>query len=69
MRTKTFDAVKLVRELRDKLSQEMEPMTPEERARYIRDRAASTRLGRSLSADDGNAAQQADAADRPSAGR
>src|SRR6266851_3799491 len=38
MTTKTFDSVKLMRELRDKLSQEMEHMTAEERLRYIRAR-------------------------------
>ncbi|MFQ5600049.1 MAG: hypothetical protein ACE5G2_05800 [Candidatus Krumholzibacteriia bacterium] len=65
---KTFDAVKLMRELRDKLSQEMEEMTPEERMRYIREKAASTALGKTI-AQDKNKAAQADAADRPSAGR
>jgi hypothetical protein len=45
MTTKTFDSVKLMRELRDKLSQEMEHMTAEERLRYIRGKAASTGLG------------------------
>ncbi len=69
MTTKTFDAVKLMRDLRDRLSQEMEQMTPEERVRYIRDRAASTGLWRKIAGDEGDAAQQADAADRPSAGR
>ena len=69
MTTKTFDAVKLMRELRDKLSQEMERMTPEERVRHIRDRAASTALGRTIAEHEGDAAQQADATDRPSAGR
>ncbi len=68
MRTKTFDAVKLMRELRDRLSQEMEHMTPEERVRYISDRAAATGLGRKLAEDDKGAAQ-ADAADQPSTGR
>lgn len=51
MKAKTFDAVKLMRELRDKLSQEMEGMTLEERLRYIRVKAASTALGRTLSQD------------------
>jgi hypothetical protein len=69
MKTKTFDAVKLMRELRDRLSQEMERMTPEERIRYISEKASSTGLARKLAEDDKNAAQQADAADRPSAGR
>lgn len=69
MKTKTFDAVKLMRELRDKLSQEMDKMTPAERLRYIRDRAASTALGRTIAQDESKAGQPADAADRPSAGR
>jgi hypothetical protein len=69
MTTKTFDAVKLMRELRNKLSQEMESMTPEQRVRYIRGKAASTALGRTIVQDKSNAAQQADASNRPSAGR
>ncbi|MBI2190588.1 MAG: hypothetical protein HYU36_01220 [Planctomycetes bacterium] len=69
MTTKTFDAVKLMRQLRDKLSQEMEEMTPEERLHYIRDKAASTALGKTLAQYACKAAQQGDAADRPSAGR
>jgi hypothetical protein len=44
MTTKTLDSVKLMRELRDKLSQEMEHMTADERLRYIRGKAASTRI-------------------------
>lgn len=69
MTTKTFDSVKLMRELRAKISQDMEHMTPEERIRYIQDKAASIAIGRTLAGQDGDAAQQADAADRPSAGR
>ena len=69
MRTKTFDAVKLMRELRDKLSQEMERMTPEERTRYISEKAASTDLAKKLAEDDKHAAQQAGAAGRPAADR
>ena len=68
MTTKTFDAVKLMRELRDKLSDAMEQMTPEERVRYIRERAASTNLGPAVAEDEGGVATQADAADRPSPG-
>jgi hypothetical protein len=63
MRTKTFDAVKLMRDLRDKLSKDMEHMTAEERMRYIRGKAASTRLGREIGEDKGDSAGQADAAD------
>ena len=69
MKTKTFDAVKLMRELRDRLCQEMDGMTPTERLRYIRDRAASTALGRTIAQDESMSGQQTDAADRPSAGR
>ena len=69
MTTKTFDSVKLMRELRAKISQEMEHMTPKERIRYIQDKAASTAIGRTLVGQTGDAAQQADAADRPSTGR
>lgn len=69
MKTKTFDAVRLMRELRDRLSQEMESMTPEERTRYIRDKAASTGLEAQKAEHDAGAAQQADAADRPPASR
>lgn len=67
--TKTFDAVKLMRKLRERLSEEMEQMTPEERVRYIRNKAASSDLGKKIAEDEGDAAQQADAADRPPAGR
>jgi hypothetical protein len=57
MTTKTFDSVKLMRELRDTLSQEMEPMTAEERLRYIRGKAASTGLGKRMAEDERKAAQ------------
>jgi hypothetical protein len=58
MTTKIFDSVKLMRELRDKLSQEMEHMTAEERLRYIRGKSASTGLGRKLAEDERDAAQR-----------
>jgi hypothetical protein len=45
MKTKTFDAVELMRTLRDTLSAEMQGMTPEERTRYLRDKADSSGLG------------------------
>lgn len=64
MTTKTFDSVKLMRELRDKLSQEMEHMTPEERIRHIRDRAATTGMG---PRDKTDTAQRDDSAGRPPA--
>ena len=67
MTTKTFDSVKLMRELRDKLSQEMEQMTPDERIRYVRDKAASTRLAKKTGEDERDAIQQDRATDRPSA--
>lgn len=57
MTTKTFDSVKLMRELRDKLSQEMEHMTTEERLRYIRGKAASTGLSGKMAEDKRDAAQ------------
>ena len=63
MTTKTFDSVKLMRELRAKISQEMEHMTHEERTRYIQDKAASIALGRTLAGQDGDAGQQADTTD------
>lgn len=44
MTTKTFDAVKLMRELRDRLSREMATMSPEERIRYIREKADASGL-------------------------
>ncbi|MFQ5504957.1 MAG: hypothetical protein ACE5F1_09210 [Planctomycetota bacterium] len=52
MATKTLDSVKLMPELRDKLSKEMEQMTPEERLRFIRGRAASTALGKAIARDE-----------------
>lgn len=58
MTTKTFDSVKLMRELRDRLSQEMEHMTAEERLRYIRAKAASTGLGRKMAEDKRDAVQR-----------
>lgn len=69
MKTKTFDAVKLMRHLRDKISQEMAQMTPEERVRYISEKAASTRLATVLAEDDKKSAEQAKAADWSPTGR
>lgn len=48
MTTKAIDSVKLMRELRDKLGRDMERLTAEERVRFVRERAASTRLGEML---------------------
>ena len=58
MTTKTFDSVKLMRTLRDKLSREMENMTAEERLRYIRAKAASTGLEARMAGPERDAAQQ-----------
>jgi pheromone shutdown protein TraB len=48
MTTKSIDAVKLMREIRDTLSREMAHMTSEERIRYIRKLATASDLGKSL---------------------
>jgi hypothetical protein len=40
---KAFDCVRLMRELRDGINREVEPMTPEQRVEYIRDRAERVR--------------------------
>jgi hypothetical protein len=45
---KEFDAVRLMRELRDEINREVEPMTPEERLAYIRQRADRVRKELSL---------------------
>lgn len=68
MKTKTFDSVKSMRELRARIGRDMESMSSGERIRYIRGKAASIALGRRLAREGGDAAGQADAADRPSAG-
>jgi len=68
MTTKTFDAVELMRQLRDKLSNAMERLTPEERVRYIRDRAASTNLWPVVTENEGSSAGHDGPADRPLAG-
>lgn len=49
---KPFDAVKLMREIRDQMSEEMEGMTCEEQLEYV---AKESRIGerRSSGADDG----------------
>ena len=61
---KKFDAVKLMRQLRDQLSQEMEGMTSAERLRYIRDKATSTGLGKALTQDENKLAPPDEAANR-----
>jgi hypothetical protein len=40
---KTFDCVRLMRELRDEINREVEVMTPEQRVAYIRNRAERVR--------------------------
>ena len=56
METKTFDSVAMMRELRDRLSQEMAEMTPVERLRYVRKMAAATPLGDRLQQQAGESA-------------
>ena len=69
MTAKAFDAVELMRRLRDDLSREMESMTPGERLGFIRDKAASTALGKKLAQEEDKTAHQGDATGRPSASR
>jgi len=66
--TKTFDAVRLMRELRDRLSEDMQEMTPAERLTYIREKASTTALGRALVRDDRQAVPLADAGHLPAGG-
>lgn len=40
---KTFDCVRLMRELRDQINRDVETMTPEQRVEYIRGRAERVR--------------------------
>jgi len=40
---KAFDCVRLMRELRDEINRDVEPMTPEQRLEYIRERANRVR--------------------------
>jgi hypothetical protein len=62
---KTFDAVTMMREARDKISAEIEGMTLEEELKWLASQELLDPLLRRLRE---RAAQQADAADRPSAG-
>jgi len=64
--SKTFDCVQSMREARDKLSAEIEGMTYDEMLRWIRSRRYRDPVLQRLAE---KAAQQADAADRPAAGR
>ena len=58
MTTKIFDSVKLMRKLRDKLSQEMEHMTAEERLRYSGPKLRRAAWKRKMAEDERDAAQQ-----------
>ena len=64
--SKTLDCVQSMREARDRLSAEIEGMTHDDMLRWIRSRRYADPVLQRL-AD--KAAQRADAADRPSAGR
>lgn len=46
MTTKIFDAVKMMRELRDRLSDNLAEMDPADRQHYVREKAASYDIGR-----------------------
>jgi len=63
---KEFDAVAMMREARDKISKEIEGMTLEQELQWLASQELQDPLLRRLRE---RAAQQADAADRPSAGR
>lgn len=63
---KTFDGVQSMRQARDKLSAELEGKTYEETLKWLRSHRYADPVLQRL-AD--KAAQQADAADRPAAGR
>ena len=63
---KKFDAVAMMREARDKISAEIEGMTLVEELKWLASRELEDPLLKRLR---DRAAQQADAADRPSSGR
>ena len=63
---KRFDAVALMRSARDMISEEIEGMTLEEELRWLASQDLKDPFLKRLRS---RAAQQADAADRPSAGR
>jgi len=63
---KTFDAVSMMREVRDNLSAEIEGMTLEEELKWLASQELQDPLLRRLR---DRVVQQAGAADRPSAGR
>ncbi|MGQ9630274.1 MAG: hypothetical protein ACUVXI_08165 [bacterium] len=45
-RDKTFDAVKIMRSIRDRMSEEMKGMTPEEQIEYIERKSGLRREGK-----------------------
>ena len=63
---KEFDAVALMRSVRDKISAQIEGMTLEEELRWLASQKIEDPFLKRLR---DRAAQQADAAERPSAGR
>ncbi len=63
---KKFDAVAMMREARDKISAAIEGMTLEEELKWLASQELKDPVLKRLR---DRAAQQADAADRPSAGR
>ena len=63
---KTFDCVQSMREIRDRLSAEISDMSYDELSRWLRSHRYSDPFLQRLAE---KAARQADAADRPSAGR
>ena len=69
MTHKTFDAVKLMRQLRDKLSQEMEEMAPTDRLKYIRDKAAATSFEKGHASGETKTDQNDNATNQTSADR
>ena len=64
--SKTFDCVESMRQARDKLSAEIEGMSYDELVQWLRSRRYTDPLLQHLAE---KAAQQGDAANRPSAGR
>jgi hypothetical protein len=63
---KTFDAVEMMRSARDRISAEIEGMSLEEELKWLASQEIDDPFLRRLR---DRAARQADAADRPSAGR
>ena len=58
MTTKTIDAVKLMRELRDELGRKMADMSSRERIEYVRKLASTSELGKSLEKQRGESNQR-----------